>query len=788
MKKLITIDLKQKIALLAGVVLLFLLCRPMNQLTTYENITRFSVSPDAVIESMEAFFLPGIMTDFLPTLFVSVLTGIIFFNYLFSKSRVDLYHSIPVNRTRLFITNYVSGVIIYVIALVLEYLIGILIAIPNHYMTGTAFRNILIGMAANFVHFLYGYSVTVFTVMLTGKLAVAVTGVLTLFFFFPVTATVLNFFKEYFYVTYVDFSYIIPDALTKYAWLSPFSSYGNCLSDMNSFTVYNRIIDYFVPGSVSQAAISVIAPFLMAAVVTALAYILYRKRPSEAAGKAVAFKIAQPVIRIPIVILGGLIGTWFMLSSVNGFKTKWLWFGLVLGVVLTHCVMEIIFRESFKALFMDKLQLLICVIAAVLIVGVYYGDLSGYDKYIPDKNKVEAAAVYIDGIDSGVSGLELVEDPKNPGTFISVYYANAKKPFENPGTSEAFINNVFDLAGIGVSNVDDMIKVRSEDTDNGIMYEAREAAVEESVYVADDDPMGELRTTGYDEISDEDAYAQAMAWMEENGIVRAEKNNTSRNISINIFYRLKGGKEIVRRYDVPVRDAREAMNEVYKSEEYNRTHFDLYEAVEKNAIHKVEIYDAFEKKVCLFTDKDAEEFLEVYTKDLKNIDLDTISRLPIGRISPLFKGEYLYEESYSGYYLYEEFANTMNYLKSLGCDTSGFTTEIKAEDIQTISINSYSQYRYEDGEYLYADELIYTAENDPEIIELLASKLLNANSIWSNEVLINETEEGMGADIFVTFKMENGMQKSASVIIKDNVIPEEVMKDIAVKIWKDQRY
>jgi len=197
--------------------------------------------------------------------------------------------------------------------------------------------------------------------------------------------------------------------------------------------------------------------------------------------------------------------------------------------------------------------------------------------------------------------------------------------------------------------------------------------------------------------------------MDEAGIVEATPDTTPRSITIEVLYKLKSGKTVLRQYNVPVEEVRASMNEVYTSEEYNNTHFDLYSAVEKNAIHKIEVYDALENKICLITDNEAKEFLEAYVKDLKNIDLDTISGLPIGRISPLFKGSFEgFEESYSGYYLYPQFKNSLAYLDSVGCDMSGLTSEIKIEEVQNIAIYSYNQYKYENGEYLYTDELVYT--------------------------------------------------------------------------------
>lgn len=88
---------------------------------------------------------------------------------------------------------------------------------------------------------------------------------------------------------------------------------------------------------------------LFAAVALALlALELYRKRPSESAGKAMAFKWSMMPIRVLLVFafgMGGAMFFWLLQSTI-----VWLVFGAVMGSLISHCVIEIdqILEQVFR--------------------------------------------------------------------------------------------------------------------------------------------------------------------------------------------------------------------------------------------------------------------------------------------------------------------------------------------------------------------------------------------------------------------------------------------------------
>ena len=70
----------------------------------------------------------------------------------------------------------------------------------------------------------------------------------------------------------------------------------------------------------------------------------------------------------------------------------WFWVGLVLGTVIFHCVVEIIYAFDFRAIFRKPIHL--AVILAVLVGGmlIMQADVFGYDEWLPDEGSIAAAA------------------------------------------------------------------------------------------------------------------------------------------------------------------------------------------------------------------------------------------------------------------------------------------------------------------------------------------------------------------------------------------------------------
>ena len=128
-----------------------------------------------------------------------------------------------------------------------------------------------------------------------------------------------------------------------------------------------------------------------AVILTGIALVLYRIRPSEAAGKAMSFKKTQAPIKILLLIPMTVTTTVFLWSIY--YSGVWAAVGFVLGLVLTSCLIEIIYHFDFTKLFANPVQTVIGGAIAILVVGGFWMDVFGYDSYIPDEKDFVSASI-----------------------------------------------------------------------------------------------------------------------------------------------------------------------------------------------------------------------------------------------------------------------------------------------------------------------------------------------------------------------------------------------------------
>ena len=72
----------------------------------------------------------------------------------------------------------------------------------------------------------------------------------------------------------------------------------------------------------------------------------------EAAGKAMAFKKTMAPIRILIVLAAGM-GTSMFFWTLQS-RLRWGLFGMVVGILLAHCIIEIIYQLILRSCFPIK--------------------------------------------------------------------------------------------------------------------------------------------------------------------------------------------------------------------------------------------------------------------------------------------------------------------------------------------------------------------------------------------------------------------------------------------------
>ncbi len=332
-------------------------------------------------------------------IYVGVLIVAIFgFRHLFSQEMTDLYHCVPVTRNRMFVANYLNSFLIWFVPFLVGHLFVYILALctignPAYWgaVSAIVFKEILLFVLC----FLVLYTACLVPIMISGNGKNAIMNILIYgLSFYLGFAALIGYMQFYFDTCYLSDEFTFTASIAVIV-LSPLvAPIFMCLW----FAEFHAL-----SGGLSAIAASAdnwhsfwIGIFLMLFINLALAVVLYRKRPSELAGRGVENKIFRIPLRLVTSILSGLLLALFFsaMSEDRGQQLGWSIFGGIFGTVLAFCVMNIMYHASFKAVLSHKLQLGGSILAVCVIVLIFRFDMFGYDTYLPAKETIKGISVY----------------------------------------------------------------------------------------------------------------------------------------------------------------------------------------------------------------------------------------------------------------------------------------------------------------------------------------------------------------------------------------------------------
>ncbi len=328
----------------------------------------------------------GATSPFLNVIMIgaAVLLAISGFHYLHVPKMCDFYHSQPVSRKMQFAVVYTDGVIIYAVT----YLLGVLAALtvlnvgtlPGCGMVTAT--NLFYGYFVLLLEFLAFYSMAVIAVVLTGKVFSAICGIGVLYGFVPGVIMLVSWLMRYFMSTWNERN--IEHVLYRVRFLSPAAAwfYNYEMLDKSSDTTLR--VTPLAAGDITLL-------LLMSLVFTAIAFALHCIRPSESAGKTMAFRKTQPWLKLLLMVPGSFASGLFF-SEIGGGRA-WFVFGILCGTLLIGCFLEILYHTDIRAAFHGSGILLAGTAIAMLLYGALDGDWFGYDYRLPKKDKVESVSI-----------------------------------------------------------------------------------------------------------------------------------------------------------------------------------------------------------------------------------------------------------------------------------------------------------------------------------------------------------------------------------------------------------
>jgi len=695
--KLIRQDYKKRIWCPLLLFVAFFLFMEVKMLMKLENIEKFPkrFPYDISTYVCDYFFgreLAWLAIAVCAAAFLCALSG---FAYMHVKCQIDLYHSLPVSRSQLFWAKYMSGILQFFLPFLVHVLICAGIAVGRKIFTSSTFFAVLICLGIELLIFILAYSVSVLAVGLTGNMIISILGTGILFTYSTIIAVLVNVLFHKFFKTFVVYGNVVSDMMSEKIWcFSPMSMIIKLFANTKDITAGNikEIFKY----NADYIWVLVLAAVLY----SLLAYVVYRKRESEAAGRMIAFGAAEPVIKTLTVIPAAFFcGDFFSEITTGMHSDKWYVFGLIFGYIVLACLLEVIFRADIRGIFQHKKQFLFNAACTALIFIIFKNDVLGFNTYVPADSQLQSCAVSIE---------ELMPISKS----IHVPYA---------------YNGYYEYYSIGYNEY--RMKHMEIQGNPSAMALARKAAKEGLTYAEID----------YYEGSEEDsAYKEIM-----------EKQAGYRNVSFG--YRLLNGKTVYRRYTIDIADAEtlKLLSDIFNSYDYKLGSIPLFTEGWDEEYAVVSCTNNWKSADIKLTHGKQAKLLETYQSECTKLTLDTVMHTPpVGKIAFFtadeIKRKYLNRNTYSsdGMLIYPEFTKTIALLKEYGFDMNG---QITADDVASITVHDHNFDDY-DTEMLYSERDIFTVEEtvftsymeelintkytDKEEIQQILDSILSADWYW----------------------------------------------------------
>lgn len=313
----------------------------------------------------------------------AVLLAMTLYGYLMNSRSVGLMHALPVNRTKQFFNHFLVGVEIFTIVHIITALVSVLV------MSGygiISWEGILTWFAVAELTSLFFFAFATLCAMVTGwVIAIPV-------IYVGVNAMVVAFYallQMMFNLFYWGYSGSDFPALV--SWLTPLYRLIDLVSDTY---VWSEGMAYAEHHLSPEGWTALIVYTVVAVVFTVVAWLFYKARRSESAGDAIVFDWLRPIVLYVMSVVGGM-GFGFLLFYLIGFNSSESLLALlicqIIAGVVVYFAVQMLLHKSFKV-FNRRGWLGAALLAVMLIVigAVVKFDLLGYERFVPDEDKVES--------------------------------------------------------------------------------------------------------------------------------------------------------------------------------------------------------------------------------------------------------------------------------------------------------------------------------------------------------------------------------------------------------------
>ena len=358
-----------------------------------------------------------------------------------------------------------------------------------------------------------------------------------------------------------------------------------------------------------------------------------RVRPSEAAENAMAHPLLERIVKVAVVVPGALLAGMLLYDIADRAHAGWFLAGTVLAAVLLGGIMEFIYTPDLRNILRHWRSGLAGLCLSTALAVFFLTDPVGYDRWLPEKSEVEAMAM---------------ADLEQSWTFGSIY----------PEQEEV---------------LRDMLREAAV-TEFDPVYAAAEAGVED--VTRGRDPSGDAAGP-YDGADGETDPEEELA------IPRDAV----------IYYRLKNGKEVFRKYRIPTGVLQKAERALAGDPRQEGLLYPVTCLKTEDirgfeiSVWKEEADGTYEYDDTLLdlSPSETEKLIGILREDTLRAGMDVIGEGPAAELIPLWTTEETFGGSgpyrIESFYILPSYTETIAYLKEKGVEFPERKTAAGSADI-----------------------------------------------------------------------------------------------------------
>lgn len=305
---------------------------------------------------------------------LGAVTALCGFAYLHSRMKTDFYHSLPVRRKSIFWSITANSFLVFAVLLIAASVIDAVITLVLGYFTLEVLAHLLLGMLCSLLAFGAAFFTAALAMIMTGHIVVGILGTAVFITWAPVLIKFMFIeLQQNFFAAYVEPSKVFQ------------------LFDYGSPVYLAVRLQPLAEGwKWSQKAPLMLAVFVWIVILALLCQFLFDRRPSETAGRSMAFPKINLVIRVLLVIPAAVFAGSYLYSMTLGTSRIWVFIGVIIGTVLFHGIIECIYQFDIRGMWSHKKQMVLTLAAVLCLTASFYLDLYGYDRFVPAAGAVES--------------------------------------------------------------------------------------------------------------------------------------------------------------------------------------------------------------------------------------------------------------------------------------------------------------------------------------------------------------------------------------------------------------